>query len=112
MINAYYYFDKEQAYLCIKGHSGYGKEGEDIVCAGVSSLAMALNKFIQDKDYETFHISGQKGSSDFYVKMNERTSHEVKTAFRVVIKGIEAISEQYPENVAIQPLLGMPRGAL
>lgn len=112
MIKASYHITEEEAYLLITGHADYS-DGEDIVCAGVSSLAMALNRFIEERDFETIHIEGREGSSIFIVKdKNKINMAKAMTAFEVVVSGIEVLSIDYPHNVSIERLSRIPRGAL
>ena len=41
----------------IKGHAGYAEEGEDIICAAVSALAISFYNYFQADVYMKVNIA-------------------------------------------------------
>jgi uncharacterized protein YsxB (DUF464 family) len=83
--------------LSIIGHAGYAAHGEDIVCAGVSSLVYALVGFIVSRDEEpTSDISMGEG----YAYITCSTSADIDTAFEMACIGFEQIANTHPANVS------------
>ena len=90
----------------VRGHSGYAPEGEDIVCAAVTSavrmtectindvlgLAAAV-KVDADTGYMALKLPGGLGQT------NERICREILTGMMVYL---QALSEEYPENLIVR----------
>ena len=84
----------------IKGHSGAGSEGNDIVCSAVSSAAfMAANTII-----EVLNLSPKTEISDGYMKI-QMTFHDAEKA-KVITDGLwihlNGLAEQYPYNLKLE----------
>lgn len=77
-----------------KGHSGYAPCGQDIVCAGVSTL---FNAFILSagKDVTAVEKSGytliEIAGDDPYTRAK----------YEMLVTGLRDISEEFPEHVTI-----------
>lgn len=93
----------------IKGHSNYGKYGEDIVCAAVSILAQnTVNSILEisklrEEDYK-LEIDND-GFLKFILNESLLESEEYNTIealLRSLEIGIKSISENYPKNVKIE----------
>lgn len=80
--------------VMIKGHSGYAKEGEDIVCAAVSALFFSLVAYLTKRGLLK-ECRADKGDS-FVI-----FDRDCKEALIMFKEGVKAIAESYPENVAI-----------
>ncbi len=74
--------------LDIRGHAGYAKDREDIVCAAVSILAYT---FMQVEDVDVLEYT-----EDSIVVTYEKG---VDTSF--IMTGFRLIAKDYPENVRI-----------
>lgn len=97
MIEASYYPDICK--ITVQGHANYAPIGEDIVCAGVSALEYAL--------VASLEVTGDCGyegrfDTDGDVIEAKHPSPTVKSWFELIWRGIEAISEQYPDNVRVR----------
>ena len=82
--------------ITIAGHAGYAKAGQDIVCAGISTLAQTLIASIEEltEDKITYHIS--PGTVDIkHGNLSEQAQLLVNSFF----VGVELIANTYPENV-------------
>jgi len=89
----------------VDGHAGGGEKGKDIICAGVSALVGALVGALQDAekrgrcdmDYES-----KDGHAVVWADPSMGCSNEVRAYFRMCIKGMRMIAEEYPGNVKME----------
>lgn len=87
----------------VKGHSGYGEEGNDIVCAGISALAYAAlgslqaiaGKDISDAITEDGHMSFMLDDAD------DENSDLTSVIFAVMEVGYLQIQNSYDDYVKI-----------
>ncbi|MCH5199208.1 MAG: ribosomal-processing cysteine protease Prp [Oscillospiraceae bacterium] len=77
----------------IKGHTGAGKIGEDLVCAGVSALLITLIAALETND-----IKFSSQVKDGYGRVSS-LSPDAKAAFNTVMCGYNALSLLYPEHI-------------
>ena len=74
--------------LEVKGHAGYSKDREDIVCAAVSILAYT---FIELNDVDIIE----------YTVDSIIAEYDTRTDISFIDKGFKLIEEEYPDNVRI-----------
>ncbi|MCD7733243.1 MAG: ribosomal-processing cysteine protease Prp [Oscillospiraceae bacterium] len=82
----------------VSGHSGYSEAGSDIVCAAVSSAVMlTVNSCI-----DGFNVDAVPEVYDDTVRfaVNEK-SLDADRLIGALKEHLEAMSEEYPENVAV-----------
>ena len=82
----------------IKGHSGYGEQGTDIICASVSSAVYMAANTITD----VLHLKAIIDlNDDGFFKFITDPCKEAQA----VLKGLEihlrALSQDYPENIKV-----------
>lgn len=77
--------------MTVEGHANFAPKGQDIVCAGISTLIQTL--FVCGADEDSTVEDGK-----VYVK---GSGSEAYTAFKVVLKGLELIRYTYPQYVGI-----------
>lgn len=88
-----------------EGHSGFGKKGSDIVCAGVSALCMALAERTEELINENIVRSAEINTSDGEVHIRIETDGDklkeilLKNTVETVMAGFKAIEAKYPEFV-------------
>lgn len=88
--------------IIVDGHAGYAPNGQDIVCAGISTLAQTLVASIEEltEDKITYHMS--PGTVDIkHGNLSEQAQLLVNSFF----VGVEMIANTYPENVKIAQAL-------
>ncbi|MCM1218822.1 MAG: ribosomal-processing cysteine protease Prp [Lachnospiraceae bacterium] len=87
--------------LCADGHAGYGKAGQDIVCAGVSSLLYALTAGLEEipHTHEQDILSVRMGHE---LKWKPSESVWVWKVINAIEKGLSWIADQYPENLKVE----------
>lgn len=85
----------------ISGHAGYGKEGHDIVCAGVSSLAYALSTGLKDILHKN-EVDAENASMEYSATWKEHNAVWVWKLINAIESGLEWIANQYPENLKME----------
>ena len=96
MTKATFYFDSDVPYgFLISGHSGFAENGEDIVCASVSSAAYMTANTIT----EVLGVNAQIEVSDAKMKLivNKEQRHITKDILLGLKLHLEGLEEQYPE---------------
>lgn len=78
--------------VLIHGHSGYAESGSDIICAGVSSLAQAFAMTADNIVVE---------ESDGFMSMAADMNRDNETRLNMMIAGLKAISDNYPQYFEI-----------
>ena len=107
MIDIIYNFDKLD--VKIKGHGG-DKYGEDIYCAGVSALTMALACALTDAARQGLirtkglTIKMEDGDSHLRAKPTLEGEPIVRTIFTTIFNGYDALSVSFPEKISFKPL--------
>lgn len=103
MIKAEMYWKRMR--LEVKGHAGYAEEGKDIVCAGVSTLTGALIGVLEDAEARgrtMFEWKDAEGTLTIWADPNMGSIQEIKSYFRMAVKGLRMIAEQYSKFVEIK----------
>ena len=96
MTKATFYFDGDVPYgFLISGHSGYAQEGEDIVCASVSSASYMVANTITEilKDDADINVSDAK--IKLTVKKEQR--HITKDILLGLKLHLDSLAEDYPK---------------
>ena len=103
MIRARMYWERMR--VEITGHAGYAEAGKDIVCAGASALTDALMGALQDAETRGRTSAGWKADGEItaiWADPNIGSIQEIKSYFRMFVRGLRNLQEQYPENVEIK----------
>lgn len=101
MIRAEFYTAPEGCLLgfSISGHSGWGNEGSDIVCAAVSSAAFLIANTLTD----VLNIEADVSAGDG--KMEVRISPKDAGRCRDLLAGLKlhmiGLEEEYPRNIHV-----------
>jgi uncharacterized protein YsxB (DUF464 family) len=84
--------------ITLTGHADYTADGQDIVCAGVSSLIQTLIQSVEELTPDEIEYSMQPGTVDIkFRNLSERAQLLVDSFF----VGMELISATYPDNVHV-----------
>lgn len=97
MINAEFISTPDKLVLSVQGHAGFSELGQDIVCAGVSSLGQAL----------LFGLECMGLGMEYSICPGELRVEAVWTdasyaMFCMCYAGMSAISQKYPRNVIVR----------
>ena len=102
------YCSTEQMFLRMSGHAGGGEPGQDIICAGLSTLACALINMLNEEQ-EAGHMTAdwniRQEPLEVLIRAKPRTAHYQRIAkdyFRVIIMGLKAMAQNYPENIELK----------
>ena len=99
MIRADFFANADGALLgfSVLGHSGLAQEGEDILCAAVSSAA---NTVLEILHITPISLRAEDGEMLFRVSDTDaRTCRSLFEGFKLHLLGLE---EQYPENLQVR----------
>lgn len=82
--------------LEVKGHAGFAESGQDLICAGVSSIVTGgFNAFNKD-DIES--VTLESG----YAKVILKEQSESLKVLDVIIIQLQTIQESYPKYIKIK----------
>ena len=94
--------------VTIEGHAGSGPEGHDLVCAGVSALALTLAGNISYMEaQEAVHgviIDLGEGSAELQCTPYRRYKDSAQQIFRAICVGFELLATKYPMNISYKAL--------
>lgn len=102
MINVTVLVDSEQNYTGIDmlGHAGHAvshTEGQELVCAAVSALALNMANSVEQFTDDAFEADMEEERGLFKFRFAERISSESKLLMNSFIFGLEEIEETYGE---------------
>ena len=99
MIRAQYRKDGSSHFLKLTGHADYAEHGEDIVCAGASSLVYSLLGWLENNSEDmTYTVSDvHSGNVEITCEGGERAA----TAFEMAAIGLLQLADSYPDHVEI-----------
>jgi hypothetical protein len=107
MIEISLFYKQQRLYRCrFSGHAGYAQHGEDIVCAGVSTLALTTISAIEQLTKEKMvlkEVDNKKGIIDCYFPEREkgRLNAEATLLLEAMCLGLKSIQEMYGEYITI-----------
>ena len=88
-----------------EGHSGYGKKGEDIVCAAITVLVRtAVQTLSKLKGVCVESDLSTRGIVDFRVlqqEFSEKLNSELEFAGKFLEEGFSSLADEFPENVIL-----------
>lgn len=83
----------------VSGHSGTAAAGEDIVCAGVSSLTDTA--FLGITEYLHREVSYDAASGKLRMELKDSPDEQTESILQTMLLGLSAIAETYPKAVRI-----------
>lgn len=85
--------------LCVRGHAGQAPVGQDIVCAGVSALTVALAESaeLRRKKCISLDIMVEKGNAHIFAVPRAEHAPELMAVFDTAVCGLRHIERAYPE---------------
>ncbi len=86
--------------LSAEGHAGYAPEGQDIICAAVSTLFCTLANALSDSGASELDVCLEPGNSGICCEA-AYSDFEIEAMFRFAMIGLEMLEEQYPDYVEI-----------
>ena len=100
MIKVNYETDGREHRLTMEGHANYADHGDDIVCAGASSIVFALLGWLENNgQYQEFtHCEVESGNVRIFCEGGDRTA----ATFEMAAIGLMQLADSYPDYVAIE----------
>ncbi len=89
----------EEAEIRVTGHAGFAPQGQDIVCAGISTLFQNLIWSIEELTSDKIEYGISPGYS--WVRHNKDLSEEAILLIESFFIGVNSIADAYPECVAV-----------
>ena len=87
------------------GHSGFGKRGKDIVCAGVSTLIFTTYYYLRKLQDGGYIEHLEKREADGFVSISARCAEGgqkyMTAALDMALTGFEMLAENFPTHVTI-----------
>ncbi len=79
----------------VSGHANYGTEGNDIVCASVSSILTMTINLIDNLGYKFENVKLEKGISEFSIK-NDEVIDKIVTTLEELLQNL---AKKHPNNI-------------
>ena len=97
-------YEPKVFHIRIEGHAGSAPKGEDLVCAGVSSLGFALLLAAGEEDYNAEIVTdADSGIIDVLCRPSGLWGRDHCTVMMDTIAGgLELLAGQYPEYVSYE----------
>ena len=93
--------ERHYAVIEVKGHSGYAKDGSDIVCASISTACIITANLIDKLDlrYNILDLVCDEGYFRLQVNTTDGVTMKI---FDNLIEALESIEEQYPKYLKMK----------
>ena len=102
MIQVTYYRSYNR--VTVEGHAGAGPEGHDLVCAGVSALALTLAGNVSYMEAQeavrNVILKLDEGNAEIQCSPYRRYRDSVEQVFRSICVGFELLATKYPDNIS------------
>ena len=101
MIKAVFQKQNGKIFNCsIKGHAGYAENGQDVVCAAVSSAVQLTANLITECFQEQANISAE--NNEIKICLKQPKIGNGAAILDGLFVHLQCISEEYPDNIKIQ----------
>lgn len=97
MIRVNYLRDGGNHKLSVQGHAGWSQHGNDIVCAGVSSISFALLGYLHHAGSDIAEAQADSGN----LRIECSGGESVAAAFDMAMVGYLQIAKKYPQHVDV-----------
>lgn len=95
--------DWKELELTAEGHAGGGPRGQDIICAGISALMMALVNQLSEEDARVeWAEDAEEGKIRIKTELPERIAERILDYYRVIMTGLKAWKQAFPANIEIE----------
>ena len=98
MIRAAFSIRGDEAEFTVEGHSGAGEQGEDVICAAVSSAAYLTVNTVT----EILGVDADAEDSDGYMRFRSCGSQSAADIVKGFRLHMEQLAAQYPDYVTIK----------
>ena len=89
----------------VQGHSGYATEGEDIVCAAVTSAVRLVDCAINDVLGLEAAVKVREKDASITLKLPAKLGQTAESTCQTILTALMVhfvqLSEEYPENISV-----------
>ena len=89
----------------VQGHSGYATEGEDIVCAAITSAVRLVDCAINDVLGLEAAVKVREKDASISLKLPAKLGQTAESTCQTVLTALMVhfvqLSEEYPENISV-----------
>ena len=91
--------------ITVTGHADYNP-GNDIVCAGISTLSYTLLNYLRQAEkhhwINGYSYTGEPGDIRMEFKVHWLFNREISTAIDVLRTGMEMLAAHYPDKIRVE----------
>jgi uncharacterized protein YsxB (DUF464 family) len=87
--------------LTVTGHANFSGNGQDIVCAGVSTIVYALMGFLENHRRELEGYTARASSGDACL-LFKGGGEKVMGAWEMTLIGLYQLERRYPEYIRVE----------
>ena len=88
--------DEKSLVIEIAGHAGAAAMGQDLICAGISTMAVSLAKYLREKGKGEYCIQEKAGNAEFVIPEKHIQNIEA------ILFGFRWMADSFPEYVSIE----------
>lgn len=85
----------------MEGHAGYANEGEDIVCAGISVLAINFMNSIEQLTTDKFSQYEHENDGIIEFEFTDNISSEAELLTKSLVLGLEQLEKEYKDFISL-----------
>ena len=87
--------------IVMEGHAGYAEEGEDIICAAVSALAINFYNSVETFTEDAFEGAAGQEDVQFDFRFTSDISPESQLLMKSLVLGLQNIEKDYGRSYII-----------
>ncbi len=101
---AIYHLDSNFQSFRLEGHSSIGKKGNNLLCAGVSTLVQTMILGIMNVLEINIHLEKQDGYilCNFPDNLNQKENEGINLLMMTMIVGFQDLEKQFPNEIQIE----------
>lgn len=92
--------------IIVEGHSGFAKPGEDVVCAGISTIVFTLINCIRDEEakgrLKLLRDIVREGYICLEIESFDYAKERISGITDACITGLSILSEHYPQYIRFE----------
>ena len=104
MITIKYEHKDNRFNLCVDGHATSAPKGEDVICAGVSTLTITLAQALTEHSPEWLDkcvIRTMEGHSTFEIVAKKDKHYKVSIIFDTILAGYQLMWNTFPDYIQL-----------
>lgn len=85
----------------ILGHAGYAEEGEDIVCAAISSAVMLTTVLLDDIQHVPVESTADEDNTHIHIELQQGGMERGQDALSALHLYLSVLEQNYPEFLSV-----------